>query len=113
MGYERFEPYVLGKIDGQPKTPQWASEIAGIEAEVIRVLARRMAATRTMLTCSYALQRGDHGEQPYWMTVVLGAMLGQVGLPGGGLPGGGQPGAGRVAPPFPPAPQVDTFRRLF
>jgi biotin/methionine sulfoxide reductase len=85
VGYERFESYVLGETDGRPKTPEWAAEIAGIEAEGIRVLARRMAATRTMITCSYALQRGDHGEQPYWMTVVLGAMLGQVGLPGGGF----------------------------
>jgi biotin/methionine sulfoxide reductase len=84
-GYERFEPYVLGKTDGQPKTPEWAGKIADVEAEAIRTLARRMAQARTMITCSYALQRGDHGEQPYWMTVVLGAMLGQIGLPGGGF----------------------------
>ncbi len=85
VGYERFASYVFGEADGQPKTPEWASGIAGIEADVIRRLARRMAATRTMVTCAYSLQRGDHGEQPYWMTVALGAMLGQVGLPGGGF----------------------------
>src|SRR5262249_50745510 len=27
----------------------------------------------------------DHGEQPFWMAVVLAAVLGQIGLPGGGV----------------------------
>ena len=27
----------------------------------------------------------DHGEQPCWMAIVLAAMLGQIGLPGGGF----------------------------
>jgi biotin/methionine sulfoxide reductase len=27
----------------------------------------------------------EHGEQPYWMSAVLAAMLGQIGLPGGGV----------------------------
>lgn len=85
VGYDQFESYVWGKTDGQPKTPQWASEISGVDADSIRSLARRMAAGRTMITCAFSLQRGDHGEQPYWMTVVLAAMLGQVGLPGGGF----------------------------
>jgi biotin/methionine sulfoxide reductase len=31
------------------------------------------------------LQRAEHGEQPVWMGVVLAAMLGQIGLPGGGF----------------------------
>jgi biotin/methionine sulfoxide reductase len=31
------------------------------------------------------VQRADHGEQPIWMTVVLAALLGQIGLPGGGF----------------------------
>src|SRR6202040_3910145 len=36
-------------------------------------------------TCSQSLQRAEHGEQPVWMGVVLAALLGQVGLPGGGF----------------------------
>ena len=32
-----------------------------------------------------SLQRAEHGEQPVWMAVVLAAMLGQIGLPGGGF----------------------------
>ena len=51
----------------------------------IRALARRMAATRTMVTASWSLQRADHGEQPYWALILLAAALGQIGLPGGGF----------------------------
>jgi biotin/methionine sulfoxide reductase len=32
-----------------------------------------------------ALQRAQHGEQPFWMAVTLAAMLGGIGLPGGGV----------------------------
>jgi biotin/methionine sulfoxide reductase len=38
-----------------------------------------------MLNASWSLQRTDHGEQPFWMTIVLACMLGQIGLPGGGF----------------------------
>ncbi|MCY4003142.1 MAG: molybdopterin-dependent oxidoreductase [Rhodospirillales bacterium] len=85
VGYDRFRPYLLGNVDGQPKSPDWAAEICGIEADTIHALARRMARTRTLITVAWALQRGQHGEQPYWMAAVLAAMLGQIGLPGGGI----------------------------
>src|SRR5207253_5372165 len=48
-------------------------------------LARRAAGRRTLITCSQSLQRAEHGEQPVWMGVVLAALLGQIGLPGGGF----------------------------
>ena len=51
----------------------------------VESLARRLAASRSMITMAWSLQRGDHGEQPYWMAAVLAAMLGQIGLPGGGV----------------------------
>jgi biotin/methionine sulfoxide reductase len=44
-----------------------------------------MAAVRTFITTTWSLQRADHGEQPIWMTIVLAAILGQIGLPGGGF----------------------------
>jgi len=84
-GYSRFESYLLGHADGQPKNAAWAAAITQIDADDIRNLARRMAATRTLVTTSWSVQRADHGEQPIWMTVVLAAMLGQIGLPGGGF----------------------------
>ncbi|MBR9892770.1 molybdopterin-dependent oxidoreductase [bacterium] len=84
-GYERFRPYLLGESDGQPKTPEWAAPLCGADPQTIRELARRMASTRTMITVAWSLQRGEHGEQPYWMSAVLAAMLGQIGLTGGGV----------------------------
>ncbi|MCE2454139.1 MAG: molybdopterin-dependent oxidoreductase, partial [Nitrospinae bacterium] len=71
--------------DGRPKSAEWAAPITGIGADVIRTLARRMAGARTMLNTNWSLQRGDHGEQTFWMTTTLAAMLGQIGLPGGGF----------------------------
>ncbi|WP_394792513.1 molybdopterin guanine dinucleotide-containing S/N-oxide reductase [Rhodoferax sp.] len=85
VGFELFEAYVLGRNDGVAKTPQWAAGRTGIDANTIVAMARRMAAGRTMVNAAYALQRARHGEQPFWMTVVLAAMLGQIGLPGGGF----------------------------
>ena len=85
IGFKRFENYLMGTNDGQPKDAAWASEITGITKDTISDLARRMASSRTMITTSYSLQRGDHGEQTFWMTATLAAILGQVGLPGGGF----------------------------
>ena len=85
VGYPRFEAYLLGQGDGQPKDAAWAAAICGVEAERIRDLARRMAGGRTMITATLALQRAERGEQPYWTAVALASMLGQIGLPGGGF----------------------------
>ncbi|WP_273732173.1 molybdopterin-dependent oxidoreductase [Mycolicibacterium septicum] len=84
-GYQRFERYLLGRDDGVAKSPQWASAISGLPAEELTALARRMAASRTLVTVSWSLQRVRHGEQAPWMGLTLAAMLGQIGLPGGGF----------------------------
>ncbi|HYM72449.1 MAG TPA: molybdopterin-dependent oxidoreductase [Stellaceae bacterium] len=85
VGWEIFEAYLLGRTDGQAKDAAWAAAICGIAAAEIVALARRCAGRRTLVTCSQSLQRAEHGEQPVWMGVVLAAMLGQIGLPGGGF----------------------------
>ncbi len=85
LGYDSFEKYLLGSSDGQPKDPHWAANISGLSATSIITLARTMASKRTFVNAAWALQRAQHGEQPYWMLVTLAAMLGQVGLPGGGV----------------------------
>lgn len=84
-GFERFRPYLMGDSDGTPKTPDWAAPLCGVAPDDIRALARRMATTHTLITVAWSLQRAEHGEQPYWMSAVLAAMLGQIGLPGGGV----------------------------
>jgi len=85
VGYDRFRPYLTGEADGTPKSPEWAAPLCGVAPDTIHALARRMATTRTLITVAWSLQRGEHGEQPYWMSAVLAAMLGQIGLPGGGV----------------------------
>jgi len=85
IGYPRFISYVRGDRDAQPKSPEWASAITEVPADVIVDLARRMAGSRTMINVSWSMQRQDHGEQPIWLGVTLAAMLGQIGLPGGGF----------------------------
>lgn len=85
VGFEQFQPYLLGEKDGQPKDAAWAEKLTGIDAESIRGLARQMAANRTQIIAGWCVQRMQHGEQWAWMIVVLAAMLGQIGLPGGGF----------------------------
>jgi trimethylamine-N-oxide reductase (cytochrome c) len=85
VGFDQFLPYLLGQTDSQPKDAKWASALCGIDAEIIRALARQMAANRTQIIAGWCVQRMQHGEQWAWMTVVVAAMLGQIGLPGGGF----------------------------
>ncbi|MVA22069.1 molybdopterin-dependent oxidoreductase [Agrobacterium vitis] len=85
VGLDRVSSYILGEADGVAKTPEWAADICGVNAERIRTLSRDMAANRTMIMVNWAIQRADHGEQPYWMAITLAALLGQIGLPGGGF----------------------------
>jgi biotin/methionine sulfoxide reductase len=85
VGYETFEAYLLGRNDDQPKDANWAAALCGLPADEITGLARRAAGRRILVTCSQSLQRAEHGEQPVWMGIVLAAMLGHIGLPGGGF----------------------------
>ena len=85
VGFEIVAAYLRGEADGVAKDADWAAEQSGVPAERLRDLARRMAATRSLICMAVGLQRADFGEQPLWMTVVLAAMLGQIGLPGGGF----------------------------
>ena len=109
VGYEAFEDYLLGRRDAQPKDAVWAAAICGLPASEIIGLARRVAGRRTLVTCSQSLQRAEHGEQPVWMGVVLAAMLGQIGLPGGGfayaLGSTSNTGKPALAVPVPTLPQ--------
>jgi len=92
------------------RTPQWAAEISGLNADAIVDLARRMAAGRTLVTVSWSVQRTPFGEQALWAGIALAAALGQIGLPGGGFGHGygsmGDVGGGRLPYGLPTFPQV-------
>lgn len=86
LGFEDFIRYVQGEAeDGIEKTPEWAAEICGVPADTIREFSRLLASGRTQFMFGWAIQRQQHGEQPYWMGAVIATMLGQIGLPGGGI----------------------------
>ncbi|MFI5537055.1 molybdopterin-dependent oxidoreductase [Nocardia sp. NPDC051900] len=110
VGFERFAAYLRGAVDGVVKDPEWAAAITGVGAERIRMLAREMAAARTLVTVSWSLQRARHGEQPLWAGVVLAAMLGQIGLPGGGFGHGYGSAAGVGEPARGPVPRLPQGR---
>jgi biotin/methionine sulfoxide reductase len=85
VGFERVRDYLLGAADGVVKDAQWAAAISGVNAARIERLARELAGTRSIVNVAWSLQRSEHGEQPYWAAVLLAAVIGQIGLPGGGF----------------------------
>jgi molybdopterin guanine dinucleotide-containing S/N-oxide reductase-like protein len=50
IGFDEFKRYILGEIDGQPKTPEWAEKESTVKARIIRALARQWARKRTVLS---------------------------------------------------------------
>jgi molybdopterin guanine dinucleotide-containing S/N-oxide reductase-like protein len=87
VGFEEFKKQVLGKDDGVPKTPEWASEESAIPARKIRALAREWASRRTVLSAGSKGGLAGASRQAYateWarMMVLLQAMqgLGKAGV---------------------------------
>ena len=85
VGFDRWRDYLLGKVDGVAKNIAWAAPIADVDPDRLRRLAAELATVRSFVNVAWALQRADHGEQPFWAAVGLAAVLGQIGLPGGGF----------------------------
>jgi biotin/methionine sulfoxide reductase len=108
-GWEAFAKYLLGEVDGQPKTPEWAERICGVSADQIRAIAEEARSKRTLISTAYSLQRSENGEQPIWMALVLSAMLGGETRPGAGFSYGlgsfGNNGKPKLAVPLPTLPQ--------
>ena len=89
VGFDKFKKYVLGQEDGAEKTPQWAAEICGVDAETITRLAREYAGTKpaALMDCQ-GPARSAMGEQYNRCAATLSAMTGNVGRPGGSACGG-------------------------
>jgi len=86
---ESFESYVLGRSDGVPKTPEWASPITGIEAGAIHRLARLYGTLHpAQLLQGLGPQRHAHGEESVRAGIALASMTGNLGVLGGGWGGG-------------------------
>ncbi len=83
VGYEEFFDYVLGKVDGEPKTPEWAYEKCHTKPWTIRALARVWVKRVTSIIHSNGggLIRGPFSTEPGRLEPILLGMQG-LGMPG-------------------------------
>jgi molybdopterin guanine dinucleotide-containing S/N-oxide reductase-like protein len=83
VGFDKFKDYVLGKEDGIPKTPTWASPITGVPVRIIKALARAWAAQATSISHSNGGPgiRSPYSTEPARLEVCLLGMQG-LGKPG-------------------------------
>mgnify|MGYP003878986843 CR=1 FL=1 len=82
-GFDKFEDYVLGREDGVPKTPAWASEKCGVPEWTIKALARDWAKKAVSICHSNGggLIRGPYATEPARLEAMLLGMQG-LGRPG-------------------------------
>ena len=75
--------YVLGKLDGVPKTPEWASELCGLEPEKIRELAYALDKNKKVAIISgCASGRQTNVSSINQSILALGCMTGHIGKSG-------------------------------
>ena len=83
VGFDKFSDYVLGKEDGIPKTPKWASEKTTVPSRIIKALAKLWASgpTTTVHSNGGNMARAPFATENMRMEVCLLGMQG-VGKPG-------------------------------
>jgi len=83
VGLDKVEAYIMGKEDGIPKTPEWASPKCGVPEWTIKALAREFAAKTTSISHYYggSYIRGPYSHEPARLECILLGMQG-LGKPG-------------------------------
>jgi trimethylamine-N-oxide reductase (cytochrome c) len=83
VGMDKVEDYVLGKEDGIPKTPEWASKKCGVPEWTIKALAREFAKKVTSIIHYFggSMVRGPFSHEPGRLECILLGMQG-LGAPG-------------------------------
>ncbi len=89
LGFDTWVDHILGKSDGKPKTPEWAAELTGLRAAMIKALAREWAKKKVMLACGArggfgGAHRTAYGHEWARLMIALSAMQGW-GKPGSNL----------------------------
>jgi len=84
VGMDKVEDYVLGKEDGIPKTPEWASRKCGVPEWTIKAFAREWAKKITSIAHYFggSYVRGPFSHEPGRLECIL---LGMQGLGGPGV----------------------------
>ena len=84
VGMDKVEDYVLGKDDGIPKTPAWASKKCGVPEWTIKALAREWAKKIVSIAHYFggSYVRGPFSHEPGRLECIL---LGMQGLGGPGV----------------------------
>ena len=83
-GFNELQCYILGDIDGVPKTPSWAAAICGVHSTLIEALATRYGETHPVaLIPGASIQRTLGGEEAIRMAVALQTATGNIGVLGG------------------------------
>ena len=78
-----FRDYVMGEVDGQAKTPEWAAEICGVDADKIRELAVTMGKDNKVgFICGMASGRVHNVDNLPQLVMTIGAMGGHMGKSG-------------------------------
>jgi trimethylamine-N-oxide reductase (cytochrome c) len=83
IGMDKIEAYVLGKEDGVPKTPEWASPKCGVPEWTIKALAREFGSKTTTIAHGGGggMIRGPYSHEPCRLESILLGMQG-LGRPG-------------------------------
>lgn len=80
---ENFKDYVMGVYDGQPKTPEWATEICGTPVEDITWYAKKVGKKDNVtLLHSYAPSRYRGSIDLPQLFMTIACMGGHLGRPG-------------------------------
>ena len=80
---ENFKDYVLGAYDGQPKTPEWASELCGTPVELIVQFADIVSCKHDVSFHSNGAPARNKGAENYpQLLMTVAAMGGHYGKPG-------------------------------
>ena len=110
VGFDDLLAYVTGQLDGQKKTPSWASKICGVPEQDIVALARSYAGAKpAALLPGLSIQRTLGGEETYRFTVALQAATGNIGMLGGSSGGEFWGSLPKVAFPTLPVPDISSL----
>jgi len=83
-GFGKLEDFILGKVDGVEKTPEWAEGICGVSAATISEFAVKYGSMSPVaIIPGNSIQRVIGGEEAMRMGIALQVATGNFGISGG------------------------------